>query len=133
MDWTPEKMIDAMRRCANPTSRCMVKDCPAAALVEHRCQDLMIAWGAEQIERDQKEIAELREKNPQWIRCKDRMPPDRTAKYLVTFRGAAGALVDVAKYFPGETDGFVKTGPSHRTRSPAGCRYRRHRRIFHDA
>lgn len=69
MDWTPEKMIDAMRRCANPTSRCMVKDCPAAALVEHRCQDLMIAWGAEQIERDQKEIAELREKNPQWIRC----------------------------------------------------------------
>lgn len=67
MDWTPEKMIDAMRRCANPTSRCMVKDCPAAALVEHRCQDLMIAWGAEQIERDQKELAELREKIPQWI------------------------------------------------------------------
>lgn len=34
MDWTPEKMIDAMRRCANPTSRCMVKDCPAAALAD---------------------------------------------------------------------------------------------------
>lgn len=102
MDWTPEKMIDAMRRCANPTSRCMVKDCPAAALVEHRCQDLMIAWGAEQIERDQTELAELREKIPQWISCKDRMPPDRVDKYLVTFRGAAGALVDVAKYFPGD-------------------------------
>lgn len=102
MDWTPEKMIDAMRRCANPTSRCMVKDCPAAALVEHRCQDLMIAWGAEQIERDQKELAELREKIPQWINCKDRMPPDRVDKYLVTFRGDAGALVDVAKYFPGD-------------------------------
>ena len=30
------------------------------------------------------------------------MPPDRVDKYLVTFRGAAGALVDVAKYFPGD-------------------------------
>ena len=66
MDWTPEKMIDAMRRCANPTSHCMVKDCPAAALVEHRCQDLMIAWGAEQIERDQKEIAKLKAKVEQY-------------------------------------------------------------------
>ena len=44
----------------------MVKDCPAAALVEHRCQDLMIAWGAEQIERDQKEIAELKAKVDQY-------------------------------------------------------------------
>jgi len=30
------------------------------------------------------------------------MPPDRVDKYLVTFRGDAGALVDVAKYFPGD-------------------------------
>ena len=101
MNWTPEKLIDAMKRCANPTSRCMVKDCPAAELVEHRCQDLMLTWGAEQIERDQKEIRELRENIPHWISCK-KQPPTVAGKYHVLLHTPGGTLTDTARYYPGD-------------------------------
>ncbi len=60
---------------------------------------------ADQIERDQKEIAELREKLPKWISVKERLPIDRLKKYLVAFRDAGGSIVDMARYFP--SDGWT--------------------------
>lgn len=60
---------------------------------------------ADQIERDQKEIAELREKLPKWISVKKRLPIDRLKKYLVAFRDAGGSIVDMARYFP--SDGWT--------------------------
>lgn len=60
---------------------------------------------ADQIERDQKEIAELREKLPKWISVKERLPIDRLKKYLVAFRDTGGSIVDMARYFP--SDGWT--------------------------
>lgn len=60
---------------------------------------------ADQIERDQKEIAELREKLPKWISVKERLPIDRLKKYLVAFQDAGGSIVDMARYFP--SDGWT--------------------------
>lgn len=103
MNLKPEELVKALRSCSDlPTGNSGCAGCMFASLYEPACTDLLLRHAADQIERDQKELAELREKIPQWISCKDRMPPDRTAKYLVTFRGVAGALVDVAKYFPGD-------------------------------
>lgn len=60
---------------------------------------------ADQIERDQKEIAELREKLPKWISVKERLPIDCLKKYLVAFRDAGGSIVDMARYIP--SDGWT--------------------------
>lgn len=60
---------------------------------------------ADQIERDQKEIADLREKLPKWISVKERLPIDHLKKYLVAFRDAGGSIVDMARYFP--SDGWT--------------------------
>ena len=60
---------------------------------------------ADQIERDQKEIAELREKLPKWISVKERLPIDRLKKYLVAFQDAGGSIVDMARYF--SSDGWT--------------------------
>ena len=60
---------------------------------------------ADQIERDQKEIDELREKLPKWISVKERLPIDRLKKYLVAFQDAGGSIVDMARYFP--SDGWT--------------------------
>lgn len=60
---------------------------------------------ADQIEHDQKEIAELREKLPKWISVKERPPIDRLKKYLVAFRDAGGSIVDMARYIP--SDGWT--------------------------
>ena len=60
---------------------------------------------ADQIERDQKEIEELREKLPKWISVKERLPIDRLKKYLVAFQDAGGSIVDMARYFP--SDGWT--------------------------
>ena len=60
---------------------------------------------ADQIEHDQKEIAELREKLPKWISVKERLPIDRLKKYLVAFRDVGGSIVDMARYFP--SDGWT--------------------------
>ena len=100
MNLKPEELVKALRYCSNDYP---CKTCPVELQkYESACIGVLFKHCIDQIERDQKELAELREKLPQWISCKDRMPPDRTAKYLVTFREAAGALVDVAKYFPGD-------------------------------
>lgn len=60
---------------------------------------------ADQIERDQNELDELREKLPKWISVKERLPIDRLKKYLVAFQDAGGSIVDMARYFP--SDGWT--------------------------
>ena len=64
-----EELIKALRCCAEG-------ECGGCQMYadKQRCQERTLASAAEQIERDQKEIAELREKVPQWISVEDRMP-----------------------------------------------------------
>ncbi len=53
MNMNPKKLVEALRRCANGES----EDCPVAGYGVCGCPEM----SADQIERDQKEIAELRE------------------------------------------------------------------------
>lgn len=55
MEMNPNKLVKALRRCANGES----EDCPFAGYGVCGCPEM----SADQIERDQKEIAELREEN----------------------------------------------------------------------
>lgn len=54
MNLKPEELVKALRRCTNGES----EDCQFAGYGVCRCLEM----SADQIERDQKEIAELREK-----------------------------------------------------------------------
>ena len=106
MNLKPEELVKALRCCNTEEFSC--KDCAL-----HRefpsgicgCGGEPCDIAADQIERDQKEIAELREKVPQWISVKERLPIDRLKKYLVAFRDAGGSIVDMARYFP--SDGWT--------------------------
>ena len=100
MNLKPEELVKALRCCAE--GEC--SGCPMYA-DKQRCQEQTLASCADQIERDQKEIAELREKLPKWISVKERLPIDRLKKYLVAFRDAGGSIVDMARYFP--SDGWT--------------------------
>lgn len=97
MEMNPNKLVKALRRCANGES----EDCPFAGYGVCGCPEM----SADQIERDQKEIEELRDKLPKWISVKERLPIDRLKKYLVAFRDAGGSIVDMARYFP--SDGWT--------------------------
>lgn len=97
MNLKPEELVKALRRCANGES----EDCPFAGYGVCGCTEM----SADQIERDQKELAALREKLPKWISVKERLPIDRLKKYLVAFRDAGGSIVDMARYFP--SDGWT--------------------------
>ena len=68
MNLKPEELVKALRCCAE--GEC--SGCPMYA-DKQRCQEQTLASSADQIERDQKEIAELREKQ-QWIPVTERMP-----------------------------------------------------------
>lgn len=57
MNLKPEELVKALRCCAE--GEC--SGCPMYA-DKQRCQEQTLASAADQIERDQKEIAELREK-----------------------------------------------------------------------
>ena len=106
MNLKPEELVKALRCCNTEEFGC--KDCAL-----HRefpsgicgCGGEPCDIAADQIERDQKEIAELREKLPKWISVKERLPIDRLKKYLVAFRDAGGSIVDMARYFP--SDGWT--------------------------
>lgn len=97
MKMNPNKLVKALRRCANGES----DECPFTERGVCGCPEM----SADQIERDQKEIAELREKLPKWISVKERLPIDRLKKYLVAFRDAGGSIVDMARYIP--SDGWT--------------------------
>ena len=58
MNLKPEELVKALRCCAD--GEC--SGCPMYA-DKQRCQEQTLASSADQIERDQKEIAELREEN----------------------------------------------------------------------
>ena len=58
MNLKPEELVKALRCCAE--GEC--SGCPMYA-DKQRCQEQTLASSADQIERDQKEIAELREEN----------------------------------------------------------------------
>lgn len=93
----PEELVKALRRCANGES----EECPFTERGVCGCPEM----SADQIERDQKEIGELREKLPKWISVEERLPIDRLKKYLVAFRDVGGSIVDMARYFP--SDGWT--------------------------
>ena len=63
MNLKPEELVKALRCCAE--GEC--SGCPMYA-DKQRCQEQTLASSADQIERDQKEIAELREENERLTR-----------------------------------------------------------------
>lgn len=102
MNLKPEEMVKALRCCIEHEAR-GCQDC--ALRIYTACERIVKRDAAAQIERDQKEIAKLREKVPQWISVKERLPIDRLKKYLVAFLDAGGPIVDMARYFP--SDGWT--------------------------
>lgn len=62
MNLNPEELVKALRSCSDlPTGNSGCAGCMFASLYEPACTDLLLRHAADQIERDQKEIAELRE------------------------------------------------------------------------
>ena len=62
MNLKPEELVKALRTCSDlPTGNSGCAGCMFASLYEPACTDLLLRHAADQIERDQKEIAELRE------------------------------------------------------------------------
>lgn len=69
MNMTPDKLIKSLRICSDlPTGNSGCAGCMFASLYEPACTDLLLRHAADQIERDQKEIAELREENERLTR-----------------------------------------------------------------
>ena len=103
MNLKPEELVKALRHCSNDYP---CKTCPAELQKdESTCIGVLFKHCIDQIERDQKELAALREKLPKWISVKERLPIDHLKKYLVAFRDAGGSIVDMARYFP--SDGWT--------------------------
>ena len=76
MNLKPEELVKALRHCSNdyPCKTCPVK----LQKDESTCIGVLFKHCIDQIERDQKEIAELREKVPQWIPVTERFPEPET-------------------------------------------------------
>ena len=68
MNLKPEELVKALRRCANGES----EECPFTERGVCGCPEM----SADQIERDQKEIAELKAKVTQWIPVTERPPEE---------------------------------------------------------
>ena len=68
MTLTPDELIKSLRTCSDlPTANSGCAGCAYAALYEPACTDLILRHAADQIERDQKEIAELKAKVEQYL------------------------------------------------------------------
>lgn len=103
MNLKPEELVKALRHCSNDYP---CKTCPVELQKdESTCIGVLFKHCIDQIERDQKELAALREKLPKWISVKERLPIDHLKKYLVAFRDAGGSIVDMARYIP--SDGWT--------------------------
>lgn len=99
----PEELVSSLRHCSNDYP---CKTCPVELQKdESTCIGVLFKHCIDQIERDQKELAALREKLPKWISVKERLPIDHLKKYLVAFRDAGGSIVDMARYIP--SDGWT--------------------------
>ena len=68
MNLKPEELVKALRFCGK--HECITCPCDI-----DECSQMVYA-AADQIERDQKEIKELREKVPQWIPVTERLPEE---------------------------------------------------------
>ena len=93
MNLKPEELVKALRFCGKHeciTCPCDIDECSQ-----------MVYSAADQIERDQKELAALREKVPQWISVSEKMPTDHLKRYLISFKDAGGGIVDMARYIHG--------------------------------
>ena len=102
MNLTPDKLIKSLRSCSDlPTGNNGCAGCMFASLYEPACTDLLLRHAADRIERDQKELAALREKVPQWISVSEKMPTDHLKRYLISFKDAGGGIVDMARYIHG--------------------------------
>lgn len=67
MNLKPEELVKALRTCSDlPTGNSGCAGCMFASLYEPACTDLLLRHAADQIERDQKEIAELKAKVEQY-------------------------------------------------------------------
>lgn len=67
MNLTPDKLIKSLRSCSDlPTGNSGCAGCMFASLYEPACTDLLLRRAADKIERDQKEIAELKAKVEQY-------------------------------------------------------------------
>lgn len=103
MEMNPKELVKAMLYCGNGG------DCDACCHPCHgehgefewRCLGPLLLHAASQIERDQKEISELREKLPKWISVSEKMPTDHLKRYLISFKDAGGGIVDMARYIHG--------------------------------
>ena len=61
MNLTPDKLIKSLRSCSDlPNGNSGCAGCMFASLYEPACTDLLLRHAADQIERDKKEIEELR-------------------------------------------------------------------------
>ena len=67
MNLTPDKLIKSLRSCSDlPNGNSGCAGCMFASLYEPACTDLLLRHAADQIERDKKEIAELKAKVEQY-------------------------------------------------------------------
>lgn len=98
MNLKPEEMVKALRCCIEHEAR-GCQDC--ALRIYTACERIVKRDAAAQIERDQKEIAKLREKVPQWLNVSEKMPTDHLKRYLISFKDAGGGIVDMARYIHG--------------------------------
>lgn len=74
MNLKPEELVKALRRCnMHETNGCQ----GCAVRIYLACENIMRREAADQIERDQKEIEALREKQ-QWIPVAERLPEPET-------------------------------------------------------
>ena len=92
----PEEGIKELRKSSESTTKCC-----CAVQTTNEWYKLLMREAADQIERDQKENAALREKVPQWISVSEKMPTDHLKRYLISFKDAGGRIVDMARYIHG--------------------------------
>ena len=67
-------------------------------------KDMVIALAQRKQAEAEAERDALRKKVPQWISVEDvsKLPQDHLKRYLVAFKDAGGAIVDMARHIPGD-------------------------------
>ena len=67
-------------------------------------KDMVIALAQRKQAEAEAERDALREKVPQWVTVKDvsKLPQDHLKRYLIAFKDAGGAIVDMARHIPGD-------------------------------
>ena len=97
MNLKPEELIKALRYCSNDYP---CKTCPVELQKdESTCIGVLFKHCIDQIERDQKEIAELREKQ-QWIPVAERLPEELVCVNVVWVNRAPAPYYEKIKGVP---------------------------------